>query len=416
MRCHDVNVRLVHASQPIGRLDLSKMRGIMNLPKPVTKKPYNEIQKKIAENSIKQAKKLMKNSTKRLYELTEIENPENILITEDNEKFANVAVTVDGTWMKRGHQSKSGVVFVQSVRTGEVLDYAVKSLYCHKCARQKNKLSKEESEIWSEDHKDSCQINHKGSSDKMESEGANEIFLCSMHNNLIYKIFVGYGDSGCFGNVKEACDNKYGDSYSTIKEDDVQKRIGTRLREYKKKMRGTKLKDGLTVGGKNRLTDKVIDKIQNYYGQAIRGNIGDKEGMKKDIWAIFEHCIRDESAPLDQQHTFCPKDGWCWYWSNRAEYNDTKQLPPVLKDELRPIFKSLTDDALLDQCLMGLTQNQNECINSVLWSRCPKIKFVGRQKLELTVSDTVSVFNSSAGKNQEKIKQHLMFRKLIQKK
>ena len=101
--------------------------------------------------------------------------------------------------------------------------------------------------------------------------------------------------------------------------------------------------------------------------------------MKKDIWAIFEHCIRDEPAPLDQQHAFCPKDCWCRYWSNRAEYNETKRSPPVFKDELRPIFKSLTDDALLDRCLMGLTQNKNECINSVLWSKCPKIKFVGRQ-------------------------------------
>ena len=160
------------------------------------------------------------------------------MITEDNDKFAIVAVTVDGTWMKRGHQSKLGVVFVQSVRTGEVLDYVVKSLYCHKCTRQKNKLSKEEFEIWSEDHKDSCQINHKGSSVKMKSEGAKEIFLRYMHNNLIYKIFAGDGDSGCFGNVKKARYNKYGDSYSIIKEEcngHVQKRMGSRLREYKKK-------------------------------------------------------------------------------------------------------------------------------------------------------------------------------------
>ena len=133
----------------------------------------------------------------------------------------------------------------------------------------------------------------------MESEGAKEIFLRSMRNNLIYKIFVADGDSGCFSNVKEACYNKYGGSYSIIKEEctgHVQKRMGTRLREYNKKMRGTKPKDGLIVGGKNRLTDKGINKIQNYYGQAIRGNIGDKEGMKKEIWAIFEHCVRDESC------------------------------------------------------------------------------------------------------------------------
>ena len=58
MRCYDVNVRSVYASQPIGRLGLSKMCGIMNLPKPITKKPYNKIQKKKhSENSIKQGKK-----------------------------------------------------------------------------------------------------------------------------------------------------------------------------------------------------------------------------------------------------------------------------------------------------------------------------------------------------------------------
>ena len=57
--------------------------------------------------------------------------------------------------------------------------------------------------------------------------------------------------------------------------------MGSRLRECKKKMRWTKLKDGLAVGGKNRLTDKVINKIQNYYGQAIHGNIGDKGRHEK---------------------------------------------------------------------------------------------------------------------------------------
>ena len=38
---------------------------------------------------------------------------------------------VDGTWQKRGHTSKIGVVFVICVQTGEVLDYSVKCLVCH---------------------------------------------------------------------------------------------------------------------------------------------------------------------------------------------------------------------------------------------------------------------------------------------
>ena len=52
----------------------------------------------------------------------------------DGEKLiANVAVTVDNTWQKRGHSSKIGVVFVISVLNGEILDYEVKSLFCHEC-------------------------------------------------------------------------------------------------------------------------------------------------------------------------------------------------------------------------------------------------------------------------------------------
>ena len=66
----------------------------------------------------------------------------------------------------------------------------------------------------------------------------------------------------------------------------VQKRMGTRLRDYKKRMRGRKLSDGKGVGGAGRLTDKIIDKIQNFYGQGIRNSNGDKESMKESIWAI----------------------------------------------------------------------------------------------------------------------------------
>ena len=41
------------------------------------------------------------------------------------EMIANVSVTVDGTWQKRGYSSKIEVVFVISVEMGEILDYEV---------------------------------------------------------------------------------------------------------------------------------------------------------------------------------------------------------------------------------------------------------------------------------------------------
>ena len=86
----------------------------------------------------------------------------------------------------------------------------------------------------------------------------------------------------------------------------VQKGMGRSLREYKRKNRGSKLSDGKTVGRSERLTDEVVDKIQNFYGQAIRNNRGDLEGMKNDIWAIYGHTICDE-CPLEVQHSRCPQ-------------------------------------------------------------------------------------------------------------
>ncbi len=60
----------------------------------------------------------------------------------------------------------------------------------------------------------------------------------------------------------------------------VQKRLGTALIHYKTKMKKSKLADGKTVGGQERLTKVVIDKMQNYCGLAISGNAGNLAGMK----------------------------------------------------------------------------------------------------------------------------------------
>ena len=75
--------------------------------------------------------------------------------------------------------------------------------------------------------------------------------------------------------MKEAMEKKYGAAYEVTKEEcvgHVQKRLGTALKKYKKDKKGQKLADGKTVGGKGRLTDKIIDSMQNYYGQAIQEN------------------------------------------------------------------------------------------------------------------------------------------------
>ena len=155
---------------------------------------------------------------------------------------------------------------------GEILDYEIKSLICHKCqARELMDKDTKEYKAWKAGHTN-CQINHSTSSEDMEVSAAVEMFGRSKENyNLKYTTFVGDGDSSCFGRVREAMVAKYGDNYTIVKEEcvgHVQKRTGTALRKYKKNMKGRKLADGKGVGGKGPLTNKVIDRIQNYYGNA----------------------------------------------------------------------------------------------------------------------------------------------------
>ena len=61
---------------------------------------------------------------------------------------------------------------------------------------------------------------------------------------------------------------------------------GCSTRMYKSKNRGRKLSDGKTTGGKGRLTGTIVDSIQNYYGQAIRSNVGNLKATQDAVWAI----------------------------------------------------------------------------------------------------------------------------------
>ena len=75
----------------------------------------------------------------------------------------------------------------------------------------------------------------------------------------------------------------------------IQKRVGTALRKLKKENPG--------LGGKGKLTDSLIDKMQNYYGIAIRANVGNLNEMKNAFLASSFHRASSDACPL---HNYCP--------------------------------------------------------------------------------------------------------------
>ena len=409
----DINHRSVLASITMGQAGLDNFCGVMNLVPPINKSAYNNTMKKLEKVSKEVAERVMNEAAERLKNIAQEQC--DIEVNGENIAVKKAAITVDGTWQKRGYSSKNGAVFVMSVDTGEVLDYEVLSMVCYECrAHAMLEHGGDEYKKWWESHKANCAINHKSSSGEMETKGACAIFNRSIEKRgLVYCTMVGDGDTGCFGAVVNAVKEKYGEAYKVTKEEcvgHVQKRMGTSLREYKKWMRGKKLTDGKTVGGAGRLTDRVIDSIQNYYGKAIRANKGNLNGMDNDIFAIYDHMIRDDEKPIIVQHSRCPKgkSTWCKYWKDIQEktntYDEDKRLPSVFQKELKPIFDRLSEEGLLKRCLLGVTQNQNEALHGILWKICPKTTFCGKRKIIIAACKALCQFNQGSSTLVEMMK------------
>lgn len=145
--------------------------------------------------------------------------------------------------------------------------------YCHTCKTSRNNVAPH-----------FCDKNYECSSGAMEVKGAKNVFTRSeATSNVRYKYYLGDGDSKGFQSVVSS--EPYGKDFVIEKlkcVGYVQRRMGGRLRKLWRDMKGKILSDGLKIGGKKgRLTDAMIDSLQNYYGLAIRRNTNDLEKMKK---------------------------------------------------------------------------------------------------------------------------------------
>ncbi|GFV95959.1 uncharacterized protein TNCV_2096281 [Trichonephila clavipes] len=172
-----------------------------------------------------------------------------------------------------------------------------------------------ESETFAADHV--CHSNFQGSALKMEAVGATRIFQSSIvKRGLKYVHYYGDGDSKGFISVKVT----YGKDSVTKYEcsGHVQKRVDARLRKLKS------INENLS--GKGKLTDSFIDRLQNYYGIAVRRNVGNLSGLQQNVIAALFHCSSSVEKPM---HGQCPigKDSWCY--EQRALFcgkNQTKNI------------------------------------------------------------------------------------------
>ena len=141
----------------------------------------------------------------------------------------SIAVSYDGTWMKRGHTSHIGVGLVVDVLTGLVIDFEVISNFCLGCS--KVMLSGDELEAWKSTHK--CEKNFDGTAAMMEVAAAERIWLRSESLGFRYTTIISDGDSKTFNHLQEL--SVYGPEVPLVKEEclnHVAKRLGTGLRKF----------------------------------------------------------------------------------------------------------------------------------------------------------------------------------------
>ena len=118
---------------------------------------------------------------------------------------------------------------------------------------------------------------------------------------LRYEIYIGDGDSKAYSSVVNA------DPYPglTVQKGEcighIQKRVGPRLRRLRKKE---------SLGGAGRLSDKAINKLQYYFGIAIRKINSSVISMKKAIGAVLFQCC--EATDPVVRYMFCDKNERTW--------------------------------------------------------------------------------------------------------
>ena len=159
----------------------------------------------------------------------------------------------------------NGTIAIISIDNGKIIH----SRICKPCHRN----------IEYETHRASCSTNYDGTYDEVEDR-----LLIVMYDMK----YLADSDSKAYLGVKDTYKVDIVEKYQCVGH--YQKRIGTRLRKLKKNTKGLKP-----------LADAVIDKIQNYFGTALRANTGGTtQKMADAIWASFLHVASNK-------HMLCKK-------------------------------------------------------------------------------------------------------------
>ena len=145
-KSYEVNVRTVYGCRQIGSGygHLKKLCCYLNMPEPMRVNNFDKLSNSI-KNSVKYvAEKSMSAAAAELRGANET---------------ADVGVSLDGTWQRKGFTSLNGVITAISIDSGKALDVAILSKSCKGCTRMQGveKSDPQQFDSWKASHR--CNLN-----------------------------------------------------------------------------------------------------------------------------------------------------------------------------------------------------------------------------------------------------------------
>jgi hypothetical protein len=347
----EVNVRSVIGATDagVGHTHIQKLCAAMDIPC-MTQTVFTRKESQLAQSIGDVANDSCKEAL-----LQEIELSKQAGECVDDDGLFKLKIGHDMQWTKRGkgHNALGGNSTCIGHYTKSVVDYEVLSKTCKKCSYALKLGRPADTHV--------CPKNHTGSSKSMEAAGAVKMWKRAKDHHVKFDTYIADDDTSTLKELRAQL------PHSITKWSDV---VHAK-RNVIGKLMSIKEKDFKTERGV--LSHTQIMFLGKCFAYAVKQNKNDPEAIKLNLAAIVPHCYDD--------HSKCPQgeSSWCGSVRDKDNYKhstlQTHLTNPELRVKLDELFRIYMDDAVVARLApLGSTQD-NENVNGIVGSKCPKIRF-----------------------------------------
>ena len=263
---------------------------------------------------------------------------------------------------------------------------------CRKCLAWSDERKKAEPEQYAdfcEGYEAVCTANFMGTSQAMEGVIAIKLWKRSVaQNKLVYTTYIGDGDSSSYKRLIES--DPY-EGLETVRKEECLGHVQKRLKKHIKKASST-----FPAVSKSK-----VERVGHMYALVVKQNTGNSAN-------ILQQALNNLIAHLGEVHDNCPctTDSWCYFSKAQADrqVDPSLALPPLRKPYLtlpeisrcREVFDTFASIEMCSSLGMGITQNSNESLHSIVMHNSPKAMYSGQKSILCSTALAVTNFNEGS--------------------